>query len=58
MVGAGVSIFGIFGIIMDMASGDLSKLCSGPIQTGSFINGAREDWRIQLLKLDGKEVTP
>jgi hypothetical protein len=48
MVGAGVSIFGSIGWIPDMAAAMSGRMCSGPIQTGSFINGDRQDYRTSL----------
>jgi hypothetical protein len=43
-----VSIFGSIGWIPDMAAAMSGRMCSGPIQTGSFINGDRQDYRTSL----------
>lgn len=43
-----MSIFGSIGWIPDMAADMSGRICSGPIQTGSFINGGREDYRTSL----------
>lgn len=41
-----MSIFGSIGWIPDMAAAMSGRMCSGPIQTGSFINRDRQDYRI------------
>jgi hypothetical protein len=42
---AGVSMSGSNGCLRDGTTATLGRICSGPIQTGSFINGNEEDDR-------------
>ena len=43
MARAGVSISGSNGFLRDITTAILERMNSGPIQTGSFINGDKED---------------
>jgi uncharacterized protein YqgQ len=55
MAGVGVSMFGSDGCPLEVATAMLGRGCSGPIQTGPFINGDGRDYKI-LVKDFEKET--
>ena len=57
MVKGEVFIFGSNGCLLDMVPAIFGRICIGPIQTGSFTNGDREDYRIMSQNLPQSVVS-